>query len=144
MKNHLFSMSLMLLMILVFSHQTHAQTTTVTTKPNDENIWNPAKVSNDGTNIINGVEFYKKAVKTLTHSVELLKVVNTNAYTVKIQWEESAGVKKEIIVAANTTVEGNDDSVNKDSNESKLVFWGKLSDEAKKLIRSTISVTQVQ
>lgn len=132
------------MIMAVLSQQTQAQqTSVVTSTTGNENQWKPAKIKDDGTNTLNGVEFYRKTVTTLIRSVIVLKVVNTNAYDVKIQWEESADVKKEIIIPANSAIEGSTDSTLKDSAESKLVFSNTLTKEEKQLLLSTMHVTPV-
>ena len=146
MKNILLSMAVLIFVSVTVSFQSEAQQTSSVSKSNndEESSWSPAKINSDGTNLLDGVEFYKKTISTAMKALIIVKVVNTNSYAVKIQWEESAGVITEMIIPANSSAEGNADSVNKDSNESKLVLPKTLTDEAKRLMLSTISVTQVK
>ena len=142
MKNVLLSLAVLFL-VSVITSQVNAQKTCAHYY-DKQNSWKPVKVQSDGTNIMNGVLFLKKSSTSISQAVIILKIINTNSYPVKIQWEESAGIIKEIVIPANSEAVGNADTANADSNESKLVVSELISEDAKQLILSTISVTELK
>lgn len=141
MKNILLSFPLVLLMIFVLSQQTQAQQTSAVSKSKylDAGSWTAAKIKNDSS-VISGVAFYKKT----SGEMIVLKIVNMNAYSVKVEWEEIDGAKKEIIIAANSTIEGNADNTKKNTDEGNLVFSKQMTEKAKEQMQMTIRVTQVK
>jgi hypothetical protein len=55
-------------------------------KTTNDNTWMPVLISNDGTNGNNGVEANYKLGKCNSFDVILLKLTNTNDYSVKAEW----------------------------------------------------------
>jgi hypothetical protein len=134
------------LVCMLMTTQSYSQQTSSVSKSNMDKAgqWQSAKVNPDGTNMINGVEFYKKAMKEGEKTSLLLKLVNTNSYVVKVQWQESTTVTKEVIIAGNSTVEGNASSTDTATAENKLVLTGPITEDMKYFIQTTMQVIEVK
>lgn len=147
MKNLLLSLVVLFLFSLLPSLQVNAQQTCAVSKYkyDEEKPWTSLEVKDSGINMLDGVMFLQKSSTSKSQEIFIiLKIINMNSYAVKVQWEESAGVIKEIIVPANSVTVGNADAANKDSDESKLVFSKSISEEAKQFMLSSISVSKVK
>jgi hypothetical protein len=103
--------------------------------------WDPVTLSEKGANIQNGVEFYSKSVECNLQKVDLVKLVNTNNYSVKIAFQRNAETPVEYIrIQASSSMEGLCSS--SDLNLAKLVFNfpnGKTEEELKKIKQFVIS-----
>lgn len=146
MKNVLLFLAVLFLVSVVNSSQVNAQQTSAVSKYkyDEKNSWNPVKVQSNGMNILNGVMFLQKSSTSKSQAVFIIKIINMNSYPVKIQWEETAGVMKEIVIPANSVAVGNSDATDFDSNESKLMVSKPISEEAKQLMLSTLSVIEIK
>jgi hypothetical protein len=69
-------------MMFCFGVTANAQTN----KAANDNSWMPVLISNDGTNGNNGIEANYKLAKCNSFDVILLKLTNTNEYSVKAEW----------------------------------------------------------
>ncbi|MEO8761529.1 MAG: hypothetical protein ABI388_09005 [Bacteroidia bacterium] len=137
--------------------------------------WLAAKLDGNGSSVRNGIEFYtqnagcitkKSAPKEpiqnssfdthyhtltpdmyITEQVDLVKLVNTNNYAVRVSYQESDfSPVINILVPPSSTIEGACDS--KDDNLAKLLIKKlpiKADDEKQKnRIKSSLAVTKIQ
>lgn len=81
--------------------------TAINKKANDPSQWSPVVLDKDGGNKIGNVAFFSMKSECSGKEVVLLKILNGNAHSVKIQWQtgpESPVVEE--IVPATTDVQG--------------------------------------
>lgn len=112
--------------------------------------WLRVKFDNKGgSNVKNGVEFYSKKVNCNAEKMTLAKLVNTNAYAVKIAYQISPETPTMyVLVPASATIEGSCEV--KEGNLGKLVFKlpettdAKQNEKNNQYILSHITISQVQ
>ena len=112
----------------------------------DNASWQPAKISSDGQNSINGVEFLKKIEKCNGEELLLVRAINKNNYPINIQWINLSGKKESITLRSSSQMEGTCLAfVNKTgpNNENKLSLL-KSDKEAKKQFLSTLTVIKAE
>ena len=145
MKAKLFTIILVITTLLMISSSLKAQQTVLVSKKGSG--WDPAKITADGNNVFNGVAFFRKEGECNTNKVVLLKIVNTNKFPVKVQWQESADLTKSIVIPSSTSIEGKCNSGFSDSAESKLaILKSKIDQEekTKEYFLFTLVITEVK
>ena len=107
-------------------------------------FWEPVAVVAGGANILSGVEFYSKSAECDQVSSDLVKLINTNNYSVKIAFQiEKSGPVQYVRVPANATIEGVCNAA--DPNIAKLIFHlgaGDMARKAKEFIISSLVVSE--
>lgn len=116
-------------------------------RSNDEN-WRPVKLKEDGTNVMNGVSFYKRTGHCDSEDLLFIKLINVNNYPVKVEWQLSPDAPKtSVTVPASRQIEGDCSSGN-DENLSKLSIHKLKNKEEKKKIfeymRSVLTVSEIK
>ena len=98
----------------------------------NEELWKPinkfpdpnVSTVNDATpliNVLNGVSFYSKNSSCNGEKVTILKLINSNAYPVRVEWQMTTNGTVEFVdVPASRSIDGSCSSTN--SNESKLAL----------------------
>jgi hypothetical protein len=112
--------------------------------------WQFVNFDGKGSYVRNGVEFYKQSAECNSAKTNLLKLVNTNNYAVKVSYQLSdISPVVNIMVAASATLEGACGVT--DGNLAKLVInnppVGKTDEEKQKnkdFFRSHIVVSQIK
>ncbi len=110
--------------------------------------WEPLSLGEDGKNVLNLVSFY--VLKTHCSSIEsvLLRLVNSNKYAVKVEWQLSPeSPKVHVIVPAATDMQGSCPSVN-DKNPTNLAISTPKTEEERQKIKeyflSHLFVSQIK
>jgi hypothetical protein len=126
---------------------TSAKLSSESSKINYEmNGWTPIKMTIDGNNTVKGVLFFQKEGVCDSDDVVIIKVVNLNKYSVKIQWQQGSEIPKAIIVPASSEALGKCDADDLTSSQSKLNYSKRERDKegnAKHIIFSTLEITEV-
>lgn len=68
--------------------------------------WKPAKVQNDGSNLLNGVSFFFRKEGLNAEDFILIKLINHNTYPVNVQWQEDGSGLKKVPLQASSEIEG--------------------------------------
>ena len=107
--------------------------------------WQPVKITSEGSNIVNGVEFYKKTELCSGQEVVIVKVNNKNNYPVNIQWKDALGNPEKLTINEVSQIEGSCESyLDKTGTNDKDKLAMLVPDkETKKVILSTLTVTEV-
>jgi hypothetical protein len=94
-------------------------------------------------NIKNGVSFYKKSCESDTEKIGLLKVVNSNNYSVQISWQlNSSSDYVSVVIPSLSEIEGMC-SVSKDENVSKLSISIPIDADTKEIVKYFHSHLQI-
>lgn len=133
---------------LIMPVLTQAQQTAATSKLySKSNEWSSVQFSQAEKNVKNGVEFYKKTDICDNDTVVFIKIVNSNAYAVNVQWQDDAEKTISFTVPASSELEGKCDLGNNDA-EKNLVFQKseikKDNNKLKNTFLSTLQVTEVK
>lgn len=98
------------------------------------------------TNVLNGVSFYSKNSICESEKIIVLKLINSNNYSVKVIWQIKPDAPKTVIeIPANSDFEGSCSVTDKDENKSKLIIkipQESDKEEIKKYVFSHITVTR--
>ncbi len=112
-------------------------------------FWNSLKLSDDGGNTRDGVQFYIHGAECGSENVKLLKLVNRNPYAMKVSYQLSdASSVVSFTVPPSASIEGSCKPA--DENLAKLALKTPVAntDEEKKknaeFIRSHITVSRAQ
>ncbi len=118
---------------------------TMSTK-STEGFWKPSKIQIDGSNVMNGVEFYHRPSECNSEKVICVKLVNVNKFPVKVEWQLSPEVAKiSVVVPASLEIEGNCNAENQDNNLANLVIPKKeKTEEQKKFVFLHLTVTEIK
>lgn len=107
-------------------------------------LWQPFKLNADGNNVMNGLHFYTVKSECNSQTTKLLKLVNVNAYPVKLSYQLSPDSPViNVMVPASKTIEGS--CTTTDANLKNLVITIPAEAEQfkknKEYMRSHISVS---
>jgi hypothetical protein len=139
--------TLVLIVMLAFPIISIAQQKTEVSKNNQVTEgWKALKIQAGGSNVMNGVAFYRKSSTCISDVVTLVKVINRNTYSVKIQWTLSSGTVVNVTIPASSFLEGACSGGTSTVDAAKLVFpkteTVKKGTEKNKLL-STLTVTKI-
>ena len=97
-------------------------------------VWQPLKLSDDGNNKLNNVAFFRLKSQCNAEEAMLLRLVNSNAYPVKVEWQLSPESSKVyVIVPATTDMQGSCPSVNDKNLTNLAVKIPKTEEERQKI-----------
>lgn len=151
MKTRLFSAALWFTCALAFPFLCRSQNPVYkeATLARPAEFWNFVKLSDDGSNVRGGVQFYVHDAECGSENVKLLKLVNRNQYVVKVTYQLSAASSVvSFVVPPSASIEGSCKPA--DENLAKLALKIPVAntDEEKKksidFIRSHITVSKAQ